>query len=82
MNSSINGLRPTLIIIDDLIHSQGDTMNKYTFEIYETWKIEESFEAETLEDAWDLATNHANSFELDTNTATFVNNEVEIIGEP
>lgn len=57
-------------------------MNKYTFEIYETWKIEKSFEAETLEDAWDLATGHANNFELDINSATFVNNEVEITGEP
>lgn len=26
MNSSINGLRPTLIIIDDLINTQGNTM--------------------------------------------------------
>ena len=25
-------------------------MSKYTFEIYETWKIEESFEADSLED--------------------------------
>ena len=57
-------------------------MNKYTFEIYETWKIEKSFEAETLEDAWDLATEHANNFELDTDSAIFVNNEVEITGEP
>lgn len=56
-------------------------MNKYTFEIHETWKIEKSFEAETLEDAWDLATEHANYFELDTYTATFVNNAVDIIGE-
>ena len=57
-------------------------MAKYTFEIYETWKIEETFEAETLEDAWDLATGHANNFELDTDSATFVNNDVDIIGEP
>ena len=57
-------------------------MNKYTFEIYETWKIEKSFEAETLEDAWDLATEHANNFELDTDSAIFVINEVEITGEP
>lgn len=58
-------------------------MNKYTFEIYETWKIEKSFEAETLEDAWDLATEHANNFELSEEPkAIFVNNEVEIIGEP
>lgn len=56
-------------------------MNKYTFEIYETWKIEKSFEAETLEDAWDLATEHANNFDLDTDSATFVNNGVEILGE-
>lgn len=56
-------------------------MNKYTFEIYETWKIEKSFEAETLEDAWDMATDYANDYELNTNTATFVNNEVDIIGE-
>ena len=56
-------------------------MNKYTFEIYETWKIEETFEAETLEDAWDLATEHANNFDLDTDSATFVNNGVEILGE-
>ena len=57
-------------------------MAKYTFEIYETWKIEKSFEADTLEDAWDLATEHANNFELDTDSAIFVNNEVEITGEP
>ena len=58
-------------------------MNKYTFEIYETWKIEKSFEAETLEDAWDLATEHANNFELSEEPkAIFVNNEVEITGEP
>lgn len=57
-------------------------MAKYTFEIYETWKIEETFEAETLEDAWDLATEHANNFELDTDSAIFVSNEVDIIGEP
>ena len=56
-------------------------MNKYTFEIYETWKIEETFEAETLEDAWDLATEHANYFDLYTDSATFVNNEVDFIGE-
>lgn len=56
-------------------------MAKYTFEIYETWKILKTFEAETLEDAWDLATEHANNFELDTDSATFVNNEVEILGE-
>ena len=56
-------------------------MNKYTFEIYETWKIEKSFEAETLEDAWDMATDYANDLELDVNSATFVNNEVDIIGE-
>lgn len=57
-------------------------MSKYTFEIYETWKIEKSFEAETLEDAWDLATEHANSFELSEEPkAIFVNNEVEILGE-
>ena len=56
-------------------------MAKYTFEIYETWKIEKSFEAETLEDAWDLATDYANSYELDIDSATFVNNEVDIIGE-
>lgn len=57
-------------------------MNKYTFEIYETWKIEKSFEAETLEDAWDLATEHANNFELSEEPkAIFVNNEVEILGE-
>ena len=56
-------------------------MSKYTFEIYETWKIEKSFEAETLEDAWDLATEHANNFDLDTDSATFVNNGVEILGE-
>lgn len=57
-------------------------MSKYTFEIYETWKIEKSFEAETLEDAWDLATEHANNFELSEEPkAIFVNNEVEILGE-
>lgn len=56
-------------------------MNKYTFEIYETWKIEKSFEAVTLEDAWDLATEHASNFELDTDSAIFVNNGVEILGE-
>ena len=56
-------------------------MSKYTFEIYETWKIEKSFEADTLEDAWDLATEHANNFDLDTDSAFFVNNEVFIIGE-
>ena len=56
-------------------------MAKYTFEIYETWKIEESFEADTLEEAWDLATDHANNFALDTNSATFVSNEVDILGE-
>ena len=56
-------------------------MAKYTFEIYETWKIEKSFEADTLEDAWDLATEHANNFDLDTDSAAFVNNEVDIIGE-
>lgn len=56
-------------------------MAKYTFEIYETWKIEESFEADTLEEAWDLATDYANDLELDVNSATFVNNEVEILGE-
>ena len=56
-------------------------MSKYTFEIYETWKIEKSFEADTLEDAWDLATEHANNFDLDTDSATFVNNEVDILGE-
>ncbi len=57
-------------------------MNKYTFEIYETWKIEETFEAKTLEDAWDLATEYASDFELDIYSATFVSNEVDIIGEP
>ena len=57
-------------------------MSKYTFEIYETWKIEKSFEAETIEDAWDLATEHANNFDLDTDSAIFVSNEVDIIGEP
>ena len=56
-------------------------MIKYTFEIYETWKIMKTFEAETLEDAWDMATEHANNFELDTDRATFVNNEVDILGE-
>ena len=56
-------------------------MAKYTFEIYETWKIEKSFEADTLEDAWDMATDYANDLELDVNSATFVNNEVDIIGE-
>lgn len=56
-------------------------MAKYTFEIYGTWKIEKSFEAETLEEAWDLATEHANHFDLDTDSAFFVNNEVFIIGE-
>lgn len=54
----------------------------YTFEIYETWKIEKSFEAETLEDAWDLASEHANYFDLDTDNAIFVSNAVDIIGEP
>lgn len=56
-------------------------MNKYTFEIYETWKIIKTFEADTLEDAWDLATEHANNFDLDTDSAIFVDNEVEILGE-
>ena len=56
-------------------------MKTYTFEIYETWKIQKSFEADTLEDAWDLATEHANHFDLDTDSATFVNNEVDMIGE-
>ena len=56
-------------------------MANYTFEIYETWKIEKTFEADTLEDAWDLATEHANNFELDTSTSTFVNTEVDLIGE-
>lgn len=56
-------------------------MSKYTFEIYETWKIEETFEADTLEEAWDLATEHADNFELDTDSAFFFNNEVFIIGE-
>lgn len=56
-------------------------MNKYTFEIYETWKVEETFAAETLEDAWDMATEYANHFDLDTDSATFVSNEVDIIGE-
>lgn len=56
-------------------------MAKYTFEIYETWKIEETFEADSLEEAWDLATEHANHFDLDTDSAIFVSNEVDIIGE-
>lgn len=56
-------------------------MNKYTFDIYETWKIEKTFEADTLEEAWDLATEHANNFDLDTDSAIFVNNEVDILGE-
>ena len=56
-------------------------MANYTFEIYETWKIEKTFEADTLEEAWDLATEHANHFDLDTDSAFFVNNEVFIIGE-
>ena len=56
-------------------------MAKYTFDIYETWKIEKTFEADTLEDAWDLATEHANNFDLDTDSAIFVNNEVDILGE-
>lgn len=56
-------------------------MNKYTFEIYETWKTQETFLAESLEEAWDLATEYANDYELDTYRATFVNNEVDIIGE-
>ena len=56
-------------------------MAKYSFEIYETWKIIKTFEADTLEDAWDLATEHANNFDLDTDSAIFVNNEVDILGE-
>lgn len=56
-------------------------MKTYTFDIYETWKVQETFLAETLEEAWDLATEYANDYELDTYRATFVNNEVDIIGE-
>lgn len=57
-------------------------MAKYTFEIYETWKIEKSFEADTLEEAYELAYEHANNFELsEEELAIFVNNEVTNTGE-
>lgn len=56
-------------------------MKKFTFEIYETWKIEKSFEAETLEDAWELASEHANYFDLQPNEdgSKFVENEVHLL---
>lgn len=58
-------------------------MKKFTFDIYETWKVQKTFEAESFNEAWELATDFAGSFTLNLNDdeSEFVENNVESRGE-
>ena len=56
-------------------------MSKYTFAIYETWKIGKSFEADSLADAFMIASEMYYNEEVVLDSSDFADVNIEVIGE-
>lgn len=56
-------------------------VKEFTFLISETWAVERTFVAENEEQAYDIANEYQNEFEIDLSEAKFIEHDVSLKGD-
>lgn len=53
-------------------------LKEFKFIIHETWAVERTFKADTLDEAYDIATEYQNVFEMDLSEANYIDGDVSL----